>query len=314
MLLIGPTLLSGIGQMLFKYKNIFPNSKYIEVYNDQIPIDDIALIFALPIKHWFDIIPEIRYKCKRVICMTICETETVHEDYGKLFELFDTVVVNSIFCKKVFKKQFPNTNFMIMNAYIPPIIQKQFISNSFNIPPNKYVFYHIGNVTDQRKNFTNILEAFMRLNLPDSLLVVKATCNQTVEIPLPNVIVINGLLPDLDNLHAFCDCYVSFSSSEGIGMGAVEAALLDKPVIIPEYGGATDYIQTPYLIQCGFQEILHDDFLFKKGMIWGKPDFIQLMEFMKNAYDQKLKYMDHSYTKLVTSKDKIMNQWNTLNF
>ena len=33
------------------------------------------------------------------------------------------------------------------------------------------------------------------------------------------------------------DCYVSFSSSEGVGMGAVEAAIRNKPVIITDYGG-----------------------------------------------------------------------------
>jgi hypothetical protein len=43
-----------------------------------------------------------------------------------------------------------------------------------------------------------------------------------------------GLLSDeeMENIHALGDCYVSFSSSEGVGMGAVEAALRNKPVII----------------------------------------------------------------------------------
>ena len=100
----------------------------------------------------------------------------------------------------------------------------------FGIPTGKYIFYHIGNIVDQRKNFKSIIEAFIRLNLPNSLLVVKATCIKEVSINIPNVIVINGLIPEqeLDGLHTLCDCYVSFSSSEGIGMGAVEAALLDK--------------------------------------------------------------------------------------
>ena len=35
-----------------------------------------------------DKIPEIKRKIKNVMCMTVCETETVHEDYGKLFKLF----------------------------------------------------------------------------------------------------------------------------------------------------------------------------------------------------------------------------------
>jgi glycosyltransferase involved in cell wall biosynthesis len=76
------------------------------------------------------------------------------------------------------------------------------------------------------RTFRGILEAFVRLNKPDARLVVKATCNSNVDIKLPNVEVINGLLSDeeMDTIHERCDCYVSFSKSEGVGMGPVEAA------------------------------------------------------------------------------------------
>jgi glycosyltransferase involved in cell wall biosynthesis len=125
---------------------------------------------------------------------------------------------------------------------------------------------------------------------------------QEIQINIPNVIVINGLIPEdeLNSLHKLCDCYVSFSSSEGIGLGAVEAAIQNKPVIIPEYGGAVDYIKTPYLIKCDKQEVPFDDFLFKKGMIWGKPNYDQLVKFMKDAYDKKLTFMSHEHTRHVT--------------
>jgi hypothetical protein len=56
-------------------------------------------------------------------------------------------------------------------------------------------------------------------------LIVKATCNQPVKITVPNVTVINELVSDevMEEIHTKSDCYVSFSSSEGVGMGAVEA-------------------------------------------------------------------------------------------
>jgi glycosyltransferase involved in cell wall biosynthesis len=128
---------------------------------------------------------------------------------------------------------------------------------------------------------------------------------------IPNVFIINGLMPQeyLDSLHALCDCYVSFSSSEGIGMGAVEAALHNKPVIITEYGGAVEYIKTQYTIPCGRQELQNDDFLFQKGMVWGKPSFKHLMEYMKDAYTKKLTYMDHSHTRHITSLAEIYKTW-----
>jgi len=295
MLFIGPTLLSGIGQHLKKYADMFTDSKYVELTND-LPDSDEAFIFALPVQHWLERIPMMKQKYSRLYCMTVCETETVHEDYGKLFNHFDRVAVPSEFCQRVFSKQFPNTTFYIIHAHIPR--------------PDKYVFYHIGNVMDPRKNVKGILEAFIRLNEPTTHLLIKATCNSNVSINLPRVKVINGLLSDddIEDLHRIGDCYVSFSHSEGVGMGAVEAAVRNKPVIITDYGGASEYIKTPYTIKCTLQELEKDDFLFKKGMQWGNPDASQLLEYMRDAFDKKLKYMDHSHTKQLTDKENVLNE------
>ena len=296
MLFIGPTLLSGIGQHCKKYMDIFPRSKYIQI-QEEIPESEKAFIFALPIPYWLDKIPEIKRKIKDVICMTVCETETVHEDYGKLFALFDKIAVPSEFCRRVFSRQFPDTKFYIIHAHVPD--------------KRPYTFYHIGNVYDPRKNFNKILETFVRMNKYDARLVIKATCKEPVLARIPNVEIINGLLSDeeMENIHARCDCYVSFSSSEGVGMGAVEAALRNKPVIITEYGGAPEYIETPYMIKCGLQYLVKDDFLFKAGMQWGKPDEDQLREFMEDAYTKKLRYMDHPRTRVLTSRESVLHEF-----
>ena len=296
MLFIGPTLLSGIGQHCKKYMDLFPRSKYIQI-QEEIPESEKAFIFALPIPHWLDKIPEIKRKIKDVICMTVCETETVHEDYGKLFALFDKIAVPSEFCRRVFSRQFPDTKFYIIHAHVPD--------------KRPYTFYHIGNVYDPRKNFNKILETFVRMNKYDARLVIKATCKEPVLARIPNVEIINGLLSDeeMENIHARCDCYVSFSSSEGVGMGAVEAALRNKPVIITEYGGAPEYIETPYMIKCGLQYLVKDDFLFKAGMQWGKPDEDQLREFMEDAYTKKLRYMDHPRTRVLTSRESVLHEF-----
>tara|TARA_R110000803_G_scaffold75066_1_gene139312 strand:- start:23 stop:958 length:936 start_codon:yes stop_codon:yes gene_type:complete len=306
MLFIGPTPLAGIGQCVLKYLALFPGSTYIQPHEigDNITGRDIFM-FPLPLEYWFSLIPGIKEKAKSVICMTICETETVHEDYGKLFDMFDTIAVSSEFCKRVFSRQFPDTNFQIIRAYIPP-------PSVFSLPESTiYRFYHIGNIMDPRKNVNDILKAFLELNLPNCELVIKATCKQDVNINHPNIKVINGLVEQgvIDQLHAMCDCYVSFSNSEGIGMGAVEAALRDKPVILPEYGGAPDYIKSDYMISCGTQEILNDDFLFKKGMLWGKPNFEQLKEFMLDAHTKRVREVDHSFTKQRVSAEEIIEQF-----
>lgn len=298
MIFVGPTLLSGIGQHNAKYKRLFPESKYYVIGDKNIPECEHAFLFTIPIQSAFDYIPFLKSKAKKVSCMTVCETETVHEDYGKLFDFFDAILVPSEFCKRVFSKQFPNKEFKIVHAHIPQ-------------EPRPYVFYHIGNILDQRKNFNSILEAFIRLQLPNAKLIVKATCQQEVKINLPNVRVINGLITDdeMDDIHRMSDCYVSFSSSEGVGMGAIEACIQDKPVIITDYGGPPEYIKTPYLIKCDRQTLKNDDFLFKKGMVWGKPSLEQLMNYMADAYNNQVRYMNHEYTKKLVGSENILQEF-----
>jgi glycosyltransferase involved in cell wall biosynthesis len=298
MIFIGPTLLSGMGQHAQKYTNLFPDSKYYTL-GKTLPECDHGLIFLIPVRDHMDYVRYAKTRVKNLLCMTVCETETVHPDYELIMKEFKRVAVPSEFCKRVLSRQFPDNHFYIIHAHIPP-------------PPDRpYTFYHIGNVLDQRKNFNHIVEAFVRLNEPNTRLIVKATCARDVTINIPRVEVINGLISDeeMNKIHLRGDCYVSFSSSEGVGMGAVEAAIRNKPVIITEYGGAQEYIKTPYTIKCGLQELKADDFLFKKGMFWGNPDFGQLLKCMKDAYTKRVRYMDHTHTKNLTGRNAILREF-----
>jgi len=299
MIIIGPDLNTGIGNQAFKYTRLFlPDSEY-HVFGSEIPEHAHGLIYMLPIGDHLEYLKYVRTRVNNLACMTICETETVHEDYGMIMKEFKKVAVPSEFCKKVFSRQFPDNEFYVIHAHVPTPKEKP------------YTFYHIGNILDPRKKFRDILQAFIRLNEPNSRLIVKATCRQPIDIQLPRVEVINDLLSDeqMDELHNRADCYVSFSHSEGIGMGAVEAALRDKPVIITNYGGAPEYVKTPYMIDCELQELEKDDFLFKKGMLWGNPNFDQLLEFMRHAYDTRVRYMNHEHTKKLVGRENVLEEF-----
>jgi glycosyltransferase involved in cell wall biosynthesis len=296
MIFIGPTRLAGIGQHCSKYVDLFPDATY-HVIGSEIPESEHGLLFTIPVAQTIKEIPYIKSRVKNLACMTVCETTEVHEDYGLLFEHFDRVAVPSEFCQDVLSRQFPDTEFYVVHAHIPQ--------------PKMYTFYHIGNVMDDRKQFNAILEAFIRLNEPESRLLVKATCVKDVSMNIPRVEVINGLVDDehMERIHKLGDCYVSFSKSEGVGMGAVEAALRDKPVIITDFGGAPEYVKTPYLVPCELQELERDDFLFKKGMHWGKPDPVKLLEFMRDAFDRRVRYMDHTHTKNLVGRDAVLHEF-----
>lgn len=297
MLIVGPPLNTGIGQHANKYAKLFGKRYYL--IGEKLPPSDHGLVFMLPVSWHIEHLEYMRTRVKNLACMTVCETETVHEDYGLLCKEFERIAVPSAFCKRVLSNQFPSTEFFVIHAHVPPPSEKP------------YVFYHIGNVMDPRKNFREIIRAFVRLNEPNTRLVVKATCRTDVDIQIPRVTVINGLLPEekLNEIHDTSDCYVSFSHSEGVGMGAVEAAIRDKPVIVASYGGAPEYIKTPYTIECELEKLEQDDFLFQKGMEWGKPNFDQLLEYMRDAYAKRLRYMDHAHTKQLVGAENVSHEF-----
>ena len=100
--IIGPNPLAGIGQQGMKYSRML-GCPYVvlEKFMD-IPEGSNVMIYALPILMWFERIPAIKHRFNKVVLMTICETETVHEDYGKLFSHFPVVATPSKFCQGIF--------------------------------------------------------------------------------------------------------------------------------------------------------------------------------------------------------------------
>jgi glycosyltransferase involved in cell wall biosynthesis len=231
--------------------------------------------------------------CDNMMIMTICETEPVNEAYKLIADRYPVVYVASDYCKEVFTKQFPGTEWRVMHLFAP--------SPQVYRPPKAdgpYVFYTIGNIADPRKNINSLLKAFQECQFPNARLLLKATCNQDVKVEIPGVTVINGLisLEQMENIHAQGHCYINCSHSEGVGMGAVEAALRAKPVIITDYGGLKEYVKTPWVIGCTKGPIGFDDFLFKAEHEWGHPNYQDLVTHMKDCYTKQVKTWDHAHT------------------
>lgn len=303
-LFIGPTLLAGIGQVTRQYSDRIKSLGHEAVYvpfGDPVPKKkyDVGFAFVLPIEQHVNIVDQMLAPCARKMYMTICETETVHPVYELLVQRYHTLWTPSKFCLDIFSRQFPSGDWRLLPLWTPT-------------PPRAlteatmYTFYTIGNMVDPRKNIKMLIEAFVRLQLPGSRLLLKATCKIPVTWKIPNVIVINGLLSDEDlekHIHRQGHCYVNCSHSEGVGMGAVEAALRGKPVIITDFGGLKEYVpDTPFIVKCTRTQIQQDDFLFQKGMVWGQPSLEDLMSHMRTCYEGRISEWDHPGTrKLISS-------------
>jgi len=302
-LFIGPRLLAGIGQVTNRYAELLRSQGYETEYLEigQRPKKtsyDYGFAFVLPIQDQLEFIDQAATLCKKMTYMTICETETVNPIYGILTK-YKTLYVASDFCKRVFEKQFPEVEWKVLRlfAYEKPCASPK--------EPDPYTFYTIGNIMDPRKNIHGLLEAFQSCNFGGrARLVMKATCVQPVDVKIPQVLIINGLLPDeaIERIHASCHCYVNCSHSEGVGMGAVEAALMSKPVIITDYGGLKEYVRTPWVVPCTVGPIGFDDFLFTKDLEWGHPSTEILAKHMRDCFEKRVTQWEHSWTTGLMSK------------
>lgn len=297
-LFIGPRLLAGIGQVTNRYAELLRvnghETEYVEFGQQPKRAKyDRGFAFILPTDDHIKMVDQYSTLCDSVMYMTICETEPVNPAYGKLAK-YKTLYVASDFCKEVFSKQFPDVNWEVLRLFAsaPSTIPKPL--------QGPYIFYTIGNIMDPRKNIRGLIEAYLRCEFRDAAhLVLKATCLQDVNWRVPGVTIINGLLSneDLENVHETCHCYVNCSHSEGVGMGAVEAALRSKPVVITDYGGLKEYVQTPWVVKCTKGPIGFNDFLFTADQEWGHPSNEDLQRCLWDCFQKKATSWDHSHTR-----------------
>ena len=306
-LFIGPRLLAGIGQVTNRFAELIRTAgheaEYVELgHTPREQHYDQGFAFVLPIENQLDAVDSYANLCTKMAYMTICETETVNPVYGILTK-YKTIYVASDFCKTVFERQFPDVNWKVLRLYA---YEKSGVPKAIS-PNTPYTFYTIGNIADPRKNIQGLLNAFLICNFgTNARLLLKATCVQNIELKVPGVIVINGLLDDvaMGRIHDSCHCYVNCSHSEGVGMGAVEAALRSKPVVITDYGGLKEYVTTPWVVTCKKGPIGFDDFLFTKDLEWGYPSQDELVAALKDCFEKRVTFWDHSHTRNIMNEVK----------
>lgn len=278
---VGAGANSGLGLVMRRYAWLV-GGHFIEYGQDFNGGTLVAMV--LPVDGILRMLKYYSKKASKCVWLTVCETETVHEDYRRIFELGDEFYVMSEYCIRVLSRQFPHGKFKLLRtSAVPPSIAPEPV----RLPDltGKYVFYHIGNIIDQRKNIKALIECFMRAQVPNSVLLLKATCNRPVDWRLPNVVIVQDLLTDgqMETIHQAGHCYVSMAHSEGAGMGAIEAAMRHKPVIVPEYGATKEYVPGAMFVRCSPGTVTFDDFLFKEGMEWGNPDPAHMVDLMRTV-------------------------------
>jgi glycosyltransferase involved in cell wall biosynthesis len=175
----------------------------------------------------------------------------------------------------------------------------------FGLPEDRFLFLFTFDFSSfaARKNFRGCIEAF-HTAFPESeeaSLVIK-----TIRHPHHKrefwdllraigddrrIFLIDRVLrrPELHELMAACDSFVSLHRSEGFGLGVAEAMYLGKPVIATNYSGNVDFTkpENSCLVDYRLVPVKPGEYLFPEGQVWADPNLDQGAMYMRRLVDDR---------------------------
>ena len=304
----------GMGRAAIEYEHIFKKMGYdvkcMEWYDfmsgrrKQIEPADILFSFVVPQYSLMKLLTTIVSQYDRTYGMTVWETEEVPVYFRTYANMFNVMFAPSMFTANMFS---PALTFLPHHVSSTSYALKEVnVGVKHILATPGYKFYSISDFTDSRKNITQLVKGFLECNFVGAKLVLKHNHDTPKIAEHPNIINIVGELTpkDLEFIHDVCHCYVNMSFSEGVGLGILEAAVRDKPIIMTDYGGQVDYVDTPWTVKTTIGPVGFDEFLYTKNMQWGIPDHDDYKKMLKDVYDKGAKHYDHQQTrKLVAIKN-----------
>lgn len=126
--------------------------------------------------------------------------------------------------------------------------------------------------------------------------------------------IVTGRIPfqELVNQINSMECVVSAHRSEGFGYLPAHAFLLDKPVILTDYSGTTDFCndKTAYPVKWNKLELDKGDFGDVKDGFWADADVNDMAKHMREVYEN----YDKAKSKAANGKKLIQNQYSLNKF
>ena len=231
-------------------------------------------IFCIPIFEIFRFISEHGFSGfdnKFNIGYSPWELETWPSQFKFMTSYLDEVWASSSHTFNAYSKSLDTPVYHIP-LVVEPFEQDDFTQLKYNskIDQSKFNFLYVfdSNSTYARKNPHDVVKAFKKAFLKNSeaSLVLKTMNYQFDDAQLnidlkdaSNITLINECLSrgELFALYKACDAYVSLHKAEGFGRTIAEAMLLQKPVIVSNYSGNTDFCtsNTAFLVEGKLQEI-----------------------------------------------------------
>jgi len=186
------------------------------------------------------------------------------------------------------------------------------ISSKYNTKKYKKILGYVGRVVPE-KGINELLEAFMRIDNPDILLMIVGPTtevdrlNQELyqkSLKKENIIYV-GPVPNAAKYFAVFDFLMLPSYREGFGMTVLEAAAMGVPSIISNIKGPTDLIRDGYNgLVCEVKSVDSLQEVMEKGLAMNDEEYGIMCE---NAYQEVLEKFD-----AVKFKQEFLNNRNHL--
>ncbi len=176
------------------------------------------------------------------------------------------------------------------------------------IPENRFAFAATYDTDSglHRKNVLGTVRAFSEAfaGRNDAVLVLKRNGIATqpeverelATLPPGSVVVVDEYLSydDVLGLYAACDAFVSLHRAEGLGLGLMEAMLLEKPVIATGWSGNMDFIDESCaeLVRYTFAPVIDTQAAYAPGQfarpqLWAEPDLLDAAQRMRRLVDDR---------------------------
>lgn len=183
---------------------------------------------------------------------------------------------------------------------IPEPMPQEFDRSYFGLPKSRFVFLSTFDLNSyiQRKNPEATYRAF-RLAFPKPtktgpILLFKihgkSASNEAAANFLElvskdsDVMIINEVYSqsEINSLQYVCDAFVSLHRSEGFGLNIAECMLKAKPVIVTNYSGNCDFVDSDSgcVVEYGMTPVNEGEYPYGENQWWAAPNIDEAAEFM----------------------------------
>ncbi|MBC2717623.1 MAG: glycosyltransferase family 4 protein [Desulfobacteraceae bacterium] len=302
---------SGLGLGYEPYDgNDMDDPELKSICNIDIPYD-LVIVHTVPeyFSYW-----KLREAGKKVIGMTVWETDRIPGHWQNLINSVDAVIVPTNWNQKIFAQCGVDVPIYVL----PHISEFQGVSDdTLNQDHEKFVFYSISDWTN-RKTPSFTVDAFLNAftdNEAVKLILKTSDFDFTTprKFTLPGMKKFRRIKGDLDKrlrkfrtppeielidrkispreiqaLHQNADCYISLCRAEGWCIPAYEAGWYGNPVVMTGFGGQTEFLKSDNSYRVDFSLVPVTDSQggksYTSNQQWAEPDVGHAAEILQRIY------------------------------